>query len=93
MTAISPEAQALIDRLHAVDHNELPGCGAQVIDVACGPDLWAKPYALPARAEPPRHDAARGRPQTAVAPAGQASTAGVGLVATQHGFAERWSRD
>jgi hypothetical protein len=75
------------------DHNELPGCGAQVIDVACRSGQWRVPYALLGRrAKSPRHEAAGSRAQVAVAAADGTSACRIGLVATQHGLAERWSR-
>jgi hypothetical protein len=76
------------------NHNELPGCGAQVGDVACRFGGWRVPYApLGRRAQSPRHEAARGRAQVAVAAAGRAFAARIGLIGAKNRLTKMRGRD
>ena len=74
------------------DHDEPPGCGAQVGDVPCRSGGQRVPYALLGRrAQSPRHEAAGSRAQVAVAAADGASAVGIGSVRAQNWLSKRLS--
>jgi hypothetical protein len=72
------------------DSDELPRCGAQVVDVPGGSYRRDVAHPLPGRAELPCRDTTGGRAQVPVPATDGASARGIRLVGTEDGLVENW---